>query len=219
VSRPDATAAAALDGDHIRPVWFGYLDIVGDPVRVNTSGRDMTLSGTGDADLDGQTFYGIRGDLISISQVRAGQGGSDTVTVDLSGLRGPDNDMLNTMGDKANWQGRVARLWRMIRNGDGVQQGAIQHFYTGYMVAHSIGGNAAGQAITIKIESYLAAFSQASNRTYLDQEKYDAGDLSAKAAIAIANGVSGNPIVGNTQTGGYSPADIGGPFAHLFGGI
>jgi hypothetical protein len=38
------------------------------------------------------------------------------------------------------------------------------------------------------IESYLAALTSASNRTYLDQERYDAGDLSARAAIAIANG-------------------------------
>ena len=42
----------------------------------------------------------------------------------------------------------------------------------------------------MSVESYLAFFGQASNRTYLDQQSYDPGDQSAALAIAIANGAS-----------------------------
>tara|TARA_R110000787_G_scaffold208846_7_gene318903 strand:- start:35731 stop:36393 length:663 start_codon:yes stop_codon:yes gene_type:complete len=201
MSRPDATASAALDGDIIRPVFFVYLDIVGDPVRFTTVGYDVTMSGTGFAEMDGHDFLGISGKFIDISPVRVRRGGSDPVTGSLSGLRAIDNDTLNTIGDPANWQGRTAMLWRLIRNEAGSQRGAIQHYYTGYMTSLSIGGDPGQQVIDISIESYLAAFGQASNRTYLDQDLFDPGDLSARASIAIANGVSGNPLTNNTPTG------------------
>lgn len=206
MSRPDATASAALDADVIRPVFFGFLDILGEPVRVNTSGQDITISGSGLPGLDG-AYVGINGRLVEVSGVEARAGGSDQVTARLSGLRDLDNDTLNTLGDRANWQGRPAMLWRMIRDATGSQQGAIQHYYTGYMVALGIGGSPDAQAITITIESYLAAFGDASNRTYLDQELFDAGDLSARAAISAANGLSGpgaSVVSGGSGLGGGS---------------
>ena len=93
---------------------------------------------------------------------------------------------------------------------DPSQRGAIQHYYTGYMVALKIGGSPASQTIEVSIETYLAAFAQASNRSYLDQELFDPGDLSARAAVAIANGVSGNPLVSNTPTPGNGAGAGGG---------
>lgn len=204
MSRMDSTAAAALDAPVIRPVFFVYLDIVGDPLFANTSGATITITGTGDPDLD-NTFDGIDPTVVDIGSVRMKDGGSDAVSAKLSGLLELDEDLLNLLGDPANWQGRTARLWRMIRDVDGTQQGAIQHYYTGYMIALDIGGSPQSQMIEVTIESYLAAFSQASNRTYLDQESFDPGDLSARAAIAIGNGISGNPSVSNTPTNPYQP--------------
>jgi hypothetical protein len=40
MSRPDILASAALDTDHVNPIHFFYLDIVGDVVRVNSSGAN-----------------------------------------------------------------------------------------------------------------------------------------------------------------------------------
>lgn len=194
----DAAAADALQAEHIRPVFFAYLDILGDPVRANTSGHSITFGQLGIEDLDGQTFDGIDPRVVDISPVRQKEGGSETVTARLSGLVGLDTELLNILGDPANWQGRTARLWRTIRNSAGQQQGGVQHYYTGYMLALTIGGAPDNQTISIKIESYLAAFSQASNRTYLDPASFDPGDLSAQATIAIANGISGNPLIANT---------------------
>lgn len=198
MSLPDPTAVAALDLPVIKPVFFAYLDIDTDPVRANTSGADITPSGTGDPDLDDDLFVGISNAFVDISPVKVGQGGSESVTAKLSGLPVIDGDTLNLLADPSNWQGRVARLWRVIRDASNTQQGGFQPYYTGYMTALDIGGDANEQFILVTIETYLAAFSQASNRSYLDQARYDSGDLSAKAAIAIANGVSG--VVGNTPT-------------------
>lgn len=198
MSLPDATAIAALDLPVIKPVFFAYLDIDTDPVRANTSGADITPFGTGDTDLDDALFSGISGAFVDIASIRVGQGGSDSVTAKLSGLPVIDAGTLALVGDPANWQGRVARLWRVIRDATNAQQGGYQPYYTGYMTSLDIGGDGAEQIITVTIQTYLAAFSQASNRSYLDQSRFDSGDMSAKAAIAIANGVSG--VVGNTPT-------------------
>lgn len=196
MSLPDPTAVAALNLPVIKPVFFAYLDIDTDPVRANTSGADITPTGTGDDDLDDILFTGISNAFVDISPIRVGQGGSDSVTARLSGLPVIDADTLALIGDPANWQGRVARLWRVIRDASNTQQGGFQPYYTGYMTALDIEGDGTEQQIIVTIQTYLAAFSQASNRSYLDQERFDSGDLSAKAAIAIANGVSG--VVGNT---------------------
>lgn len=201
MSLPDATAAAALEESVVRPIWFAYLDFDTDAVRANSSGADVAVSGTGDADLDGFDFIGIGHSFVDISPVKQGVSGSNSVTATLSGITGLDDDVLGLLSDPANWRGRIARLWRVIRNAANVQQGGFQPYYTGYMTDLSVRGDAAGQTITVTIETYLAAFSQASNRTYLDQERYDSGDLSARAAIAIANGISSNPAINNTPSG------------------
>lgn len=202
MSLPDATAAAALEEAVVKPVWFAYLDFDTDPVRANTSGASIAVSGTGDADLDGFTFDGISAAIVDISPVRNGASGSGSVTATLSGITGLDDDILALLADPANWRGRIARLWRIIRNAANVQQGGFQPFYTGYMTALEVSGDGTGQRITVTIETYLAAFSQASNRTYLEQDRFDSGDLSARAAIAIANGTSANPQVSVPGVGG-----------------
>lgn len=206
MSLPDATHAAALDAEVIKPVWFGYLDFDGDPVRANTSGANITPSGTGDSDLDGNEFIGITARVVDISPVKIREGGSETVTATLSGIEGLDDDTLALLADPAAWRGRDARLWRIIRNAANVQQGGFHAYYTGKMVALAHRGSAQGQTISVTIESYLAVFSAASNRTYLDQSRYDPGDESARAAIAIANGNYG----GARSSGGGGGGSNGG---------
>ncbi|APR53367.1 hypothetical protein CA223_05500 [Sphingomonas koreensis] len=200
MSRPDASASAALGAQVIRPAFFCFLDIVGDPLRATTAGRTLQFEGTGDPDLDGHIFDAIDSTVVDIGPVRIKEGGSDSVIAKLSGLNTLDNELLNTIGNKANWQGRVARLWRMIRDEHGGQAGALQPYYTGWMTGLIIVGSPESQTIEVTIEGYLAAYTQPSNRTYLDAEQFDPGDLSARAAIAIANGISGNPTLSNTPT-------------------
>lgn len=201
MSRATGDASTALAASIVKPVYFAYLDFDGDPVRANSSGADMAITGTGDADMDGFTFLGLSAAFTDISSIKAARGGSDTVTARLSGI--PDLDpVMDLIGDRSKWQGRVARLWRMVRNSSNVQQGAIIPYYTGYMTAAAIEAEPDSQSVVVTIESYLAAFTKASNRSYLDQSRYDAGDLSARAAIAIANGNTGNPVTGGTPVGG-----------------
>lgn len=206
MSLPDATHAAALDAEVVNPIWFGWLDFVGDPVRANTSGANITPSGTGDPDLDGFEFLGVTARLVSVSPVRIREGGSETVTAEISGIQGLDATDLALLNNPANWRGRDARLWRIVRNSANVQQGGYHAYYTGKMVALTHSGNSEGQTIRVTIESYLAVFASASNRTYLNQAEYDPGDESARASIAIANGNYGGASLGGSGAGGSGGA-------------
>lgn len=209
MSLPDASHVAALSEPVVYPVFFAWLDIAGDPVRANTSGRNITPSGTGDPDLDGFEFLGISGDLVDISPVRYRDGGSETVTAELSGIPGIDDDTLALLADRSNWQGRDARLWRIVRNAAKVRQGGYHAYYTGKMVALSHGGSPEdGIRLSVTIESYLSVFSDASNRSYLDQERYDPDDLSARAAIAIANGNYTGALTRSGSGGRGNPDNI-----------
>lgn len=208
MSLPDGTAIAALSDEVIKPVFYAFLDIDGGQVRCNTSGADVTPTGTGDADLDTHAFTGISGAFIDIGEVAYRAGGSESVTATLSGIPSVDDATLALLADPAKWRGREARLWRVIRNASNVQQGGYHAYYTGRMTALSHSGDDSGQTIAVTIESYLAVFSEASNRSYLGQDRYDAGDLSAQAAIAIANG---------NYTGAVTPSAYGGQIGGVGG--
>jgi hypothetical protein len=211
-TRPDAAAIAQLGRSVVRPRFLVWLDIAGDPLRATTWPAPITPSGTGDADLDGFTFAALDPRLVNITLPNERAAGTDTVTASLSGLLLPDADLFAVIGDRANWQGRTARIWMAVCDEDGVQQGPIWALYTGKMSSLTIGTDASGGVIDLEIESYLATLAPASNRTYLDQEYFDPADQSAKASIACANGVSGSSLGLSGQAGG-----AGGGGRGLFG--
>lgn len=202
----DATAKAALDGTAFSPAWFIWLDIDGDPLRVTTFGQDVAFTGTGDTDLDGNTFRAFGGELLEVSDVGNSDSGSETLTVTLSGIVNIDTTLVNDIGDKSLWQGRTARIWCRIYDGSGTTaQGAIFPVYTGYMSSVSFTAAPQGQTIRLNIENYLAFFSEASNRSYLNQKDYDAADTSAAATLAASNGLRRNS---GATPGGGGPRDI-----------
>lgn len=204
MSLPDVQHLAALQEPVIKPVFFAWLDVLGDPVRANTAGANITPAGTGDPDLDGHEFSGLSAKLVEIGSVQYRPGGSESLQATLSGLQGLDDESIALLADPANWRGREARLWRIVRDFANTQKGGFHSYYTGRMVALRHTGSQSGQIISVTIEGYLSVFSEASNRTYLDQEQFDPDDHSARAAIAIANGNYGGAIT--TGGGGGSGA-------------
>lgn len=212
-TRPNSTAVAALSAEHLKPAFFGFLDFADDPLRATTWPANVAFSGTGDDDLDGNTFAAFKPEFIDVSDVKYQDGGSESVTCKLSGLILPDADLLNTINDETNWKGRDGRLWQSVYNAANVQQGVVWNYYTGTLVNVEIEGDPGQQVISVTLETYLASLSEASNRTYLDQADFDPDDHSAEAAIAIANGNTGTTLVGGGGVGGYGGAAGGGGFA------
>lgn len=188
MSLPDSTAGAALSSSSFQVGWLAWLDFDGDPVRATTAGYSLTMAGTGDAELDGYTFDAVDPTMVSVSDIKNKEGGSETITFTMSGIVGPDTDLLNTIGDPSLWQGRTARLWAIIYDETGAQQGAVWPVYTGRMSGIQIAGDPSNQTIILDVESYLAYMKQPSGRTYLGQSQFDPDDNTAALKISAANG-------------------------------
>ncbi len=206
---PDVSTLAALGASVVRPPFLVWMDIDGDQVRATSWETGLSFTDTGDADLDGHSFSAIDRQFLSIGPVKRQTGGSDTVTAELSGIVGPDSDLLNLLGDETKWKGRLARLWFLLLSENGGRIGGVVPYYTGRMVGFAIGGSPTEQKARITIESYLASLTSASNRTYLDQAEFTPGDNSASLTIAVANGSkNGQAAGGGGSQGGIAAGDI-----------
>jgi hypothetical protein len=201
---PDSTAGAQLASGYFSAAWLAYLDFNGDPVRVTTAKVSLEMAATGDADLDGFTFDAVNPELVGVSAVQNAEGGSETLTFTLSGIVGPDSDLLAVLGDRSLWRLRPARLWAIVYDEDGVQQGAVWPVYTGRMSAMQITGDPGSQTVRLEVESYLASLRQASGRTYLDQEQFDPSDNTAALKLGVANGATKGVVSTSSQ-------QLGGP--------
>jgi hypothetical protein len=185
----DVTTQAALEATVVNWRVLIYADFVGDVLRGTSGLYDKVISGSGDTELDG-TYDSFSHDLINVSTVKHNESGSDTVSISMSGLVVNNADFLAIIGDKSKWQGRIARLWFYCVNENEGQVGSIIPYYTGYMNEVSISGSAESQTVTLTIENYLTSIAGAQNKTYLIQNIFDAGDLSAETSIAAANGMA-----------------------------
>jgi hypothetical protein len=182
----DPIASTAL-GKHIDPVYMAFIDFATDPQRVNTSDENKTFTGTGFVDVDGFEFNGLDSGVMDIGPVNNSETGSQELNITLSGLTELDDDMLTEVYTRANWQGRIVKLWRIIYDTTGTQKGGLQHYYTGRVTKISLPTSPKFMTIEATIEGYLASFSPASNGTYQSQSDYDPGDFSGRAAVAVAN--------------------------------
>lgn len=185
----DATTQAALEATVVNWRVLIYADFVGDVLRGTSGLYDKVISGSGDTELDG-TYDSFDHNLINVSPVKHNETGSDTVAISMSGLVVNNADFLAIIGDKSKWQGRIARLWFYCVDQNESQVGSVIPYYTGYMNEVSISGSAGSQTVTLTIENYLASIAGAQNKTYLIQNIFDAGDLSAETSIAAANGMA-----------------------------
>ena len=198
----DATTQGALEATVLYWRMLLWADFDGDPLRATSGLYDRTISGSGDAELDG--FYdSYDHNLISVGPVKHNETGSDTVTVTMSGLL-LNADLLNMIGDRTKWQGRSARLWFYCADENETQVGSIIPYYTGYMNDVVISGSPSEQRITLTIENYLATLSGAPSQTYMMQNLFDAGDLSANATLGAANGIGSGSGVSSAVGGGAS---------------
>lgn len=207
----DATTQAELEKPVLTWRVLCYADFVGDVLRATSGLYDMTISGSGDSELDGD-YFPLDQNLINVNPVTHNEKGSDTVVISLSGLIVNDADFLNLIGDKTKWQGRTARLWFYCVDNDENLVGEYIPYYTGYMDKLSISGDPSSQTVELHIENYLATLSGSQNKTYLIQNLYDASDTSAAATIAAANGMVEGVVSGGGGGRGTTEPGRGGRY-------
>ena len=205
LSAPDQAAANA---GVVRWRVAIFIDFEGDPVRVTTGLYPLTVSGTGDPELDG-LYQPIDHRLLSIGNIDQSEGGNGKQELTLSAL--PDDvDLFDVAADRSKWQGRVVRIWQYFVDADENLIGQYNGVYTGYCDDLIWNGDAGFQTITLQAENYLTVLSGASNKNYLMQTQFDAGDLSPLAILASANGLGGGGTPSYGGGGGGRPGGGGG---------
>jgi hypothetical protein len=202
---PDDDFTDALAEPVILPAWFVYVDLDGDPIRVTTSGYEVSFPDTDDDELGGGAFDPMDPTVIEVGEVSHREGGSEPVTIALSGILTLDQDVLDAIADRTKWQGRVCRLWVGVRDGDGAFLGPVVSYYTGWMTGLEIVPGAESQTIKLSVQNYLTLLQDAPNRTWLDQKIYDADDISPEATLAAINGARSGPGSG-LGYGGAAPS-------------
>lgn len=198
----DATTQGALEAQVLHWRVLVYADFVGDVLRGTSGIYDKTVYSS-DPELNG-TYESFSNNIIDVSAVKHNETGSDTVSISMGGLVVNNLAFLTLIGDKAKWQGRAARLWFYCVDENETQVGSIIPYYTGYMNDITISGTPSEQTVELTIENYLVSLAGAQNKTLLQQKIFDAGDESAAASIAAANGLVGAGV------GGVGAGAIGG---------
>jgi hypothetical protein len=200
-----AADQAAAENVVVRWRTLVFIDFDGDPVRVTTGLYPLTVSASGDAELDG-SYEPIDHRLLSIGDIDQSESGNGKQEFTLSAL--PDDvDLFNVAADRTKWQGRVVRVWQYFVDSDENLIGQYNGIYTGYCDDLVWNGDGGFQTVTLEAENYLTVLNGSSNKNYLMQSQFDAGDLSPLAILASANGLGGG---GTPAYGGGGAGDGGG---------
>lgn len=179
---------AALSQPYVRAFMLAYLDIAGDPLRAVLAPHSIRVPAgmTGDDDIDGHLFDALDPRLVDVGPVEHGEGGTEQLTVSLSGTIALDSDLLNLLADPANFRGREAKLFIGLLSGATPVE--MRGHYAGYMSVPVIEGEADSQTISLAIENYLDLFTGGRPaRTLLSQRAYDPDDASGDATAGAAN--------------------------------
>lgn len=194
----DLTAGmvTALEAGTVRPVLIGRFDILTDPLVAWTGPGVFAPTGSGDAALDGQTFFNMA-PYIELTDVVEDQGIGGPTTITVSG-HDLDEDLLQQIvRDKRQWRGRSAWLWLGLLNADEatvvVDPTRIK---TGIMSQMSTTRDSTQATVQVTIDRDLGRARSAPWR-WIDHVRLFAADTWSTFVIELANnpeGLTDRPI-------------------------
>jgi hypothetical protein len=186
----DTNTAGALDAyGQLFPAFFMRLDIQGDPVLIWTGIGPATLTGTGDAAIEGFTFDGVA-NMAYISDVVDTDQGSQVVTLALQGVNLSDPALRQVVANASRWQYRKAWLWLVLFTSAGAMIGKPIRLKTGRMdqMNPSDPDDNGEGIVTASIESQQAYAGEALNTRYSEQKTdVDSTDTSQDYVWDLAN--------------------------------
>lgn len=171
------------------PIWFLWLDVEGDPLRMHTGLGEITFgaSETGDPALDGYTFTGL-GQLATIGQIQESENGSGPVSITVPGVDPEVAGFKPFIADARRWQFRRAVLWFSYVTADGT--GLVdspEREKTGRMDDMDIEHSGDTCTITLNLEGFAASSGPPLNSRYADQAEIDPDDISQIYVADLSN--------------------------------
>lgn len=102
----------------VRPVVAGWLDFETDPVRGWTGPGIFAPTGTGDTDLDGETFLAVGG-AVEMTEIVEDRGIGGPITVSFAAGDMEDEEVFaQIVADRRAFMARRAKFWRFFLSED-----------------------------------------------------------------------------------------------------
>ena len=213
MTRPlDATTSAAFDKEILPLAVIIYLDILGDNLLAWSGIGDLTFAAgqTGDSALDGKTFLGT-GNLIEVSAVSDGIGGSDALEIILPGVDITQPILRQLITNRNRWQFRRAIVWLMALDETTYAiAGKPFRIKTGRMDKMPLTENRGSGVVRCRIEGQAAYGNTPLSSRYSEQIDINPNDISQKYVHSLANMTATlGESSGGGSTGLVSSASIG----------
>lgn len=204
----DITAGmvTALEASAVRAVLIGRFDILTDPLVAWTGPGTFAPTATGDAALDGQTFFGMA-PYIELSNVVEDQGIGGPTTIVVSGQDLDEELLRQIIRDKRQWRGRGAWLWLGLLNVDEATVIANPvRMKTGVITQMVVTRDGETASVAVTIDRDLGR-AQGALWRWLDHTRIYGADTWSTFIIALSNQPDG--ITDRSLHGG--PGEPGGP--------
>lgn len=176
----------ALEADAVRPVLIGRFDILTDPLAAWTGYGTFAPTGTGDAALDGQTFFAMA-PFMELSDVKEDQGIGGPTTIVISGHDLDEELLRQIIRDKRQWRGRKAWLWLGLLNADeATVVSNPARIKTGVMTQMITSRNGEEATVTVTIDQDLGQ-ARGSLFRWLDHIRIYATDTWSTFIVQLSN--------------------------------
>lgn len=190
MARPLASATATGLNNKVLPLAsIIYLDILNDPLFAWSGVGDLvfTAGQTGDPLLDGVTFSGT-GNLIEVSAVSDGIGGSDTLEIALPGVDITQPILRQLITNRNRWQFRRAVVWMMLLDETTYAiVGKPFRIKTGRMDKMPLTENKSNGIVKCAIEGQAAYGNTPLGSRYSEQIDLNPSDISQTFVHSLAN--------------------------------
>ena len=175
-----------LEAGTVRPVLLGRFDILTDPLVAWTGHGTFAPTSTGDAALDGQTFFGMA-PFMELSDVKEDQGIGGPTTITISGHDLDEELLRQIIRDKRQWRGRKAWLWLGLLNADEATVIANPaRIKTGVMTAMITNRSGEESTVTVTLDQDLGR-ARGSLFRWLDHTRIFAADTWSTFIVQLSN--------------------------------
>ncbi len=190
MTRPlEFATSEALDKPVLPLAAIIYLDILDDPLLAWSGLGDLkfAVAETGDANLDGKSFKGT-GNLIEVSAVSDGIGGSDALEIALPGVDIAQPMLRQLITNRNRWQFRRAVVWMIALDQTTYSiVGKPFRIKTGRMDKMPLSETRGQGVVKCRIEGQQAYGNTPLGSRYSEQIDINPNDISQKFVHSLAN--------------------------------
>jgi hypothetical protein len=189
----DAQWTAALVELGFRTAYFARFEFKSGTTFASTIESAMSISGTGDAAMDGNTFSPIAdGNVIGVGSNTYSYEGSEAFEFTLALSPDASATLQATLVDADEYQGRLCYVWRGLQLTPATESApaswGFKRIRSGYMDSLSSRHGATSDEMRLTVEAHTAYVARASGRTWLDQTVFWPADTGADYIVACSNG-------------------------------